>query len=108
MFKVVVDAYRIANRQDLAEIVTLEIRFAFDTQSDPESEREEVHDESPLDFKLTDKMCILEDKLYADIVQTSISLFYWWVSIPRFIVPSGCGQHLFLIFVTYPGILNFW
>lgn len=48
LFKEVVDAYRNANRQDLAELVTQEMRFAFDTQSDPESEREEIGGERAL------------------------------------------------------------
>ena len=50
LFKAVIDAYRNANRHDLAELVTQEMKFAFDTETDPVSQREEVGDESPLDF----------------------------------------------------------
>ncbi|WOG85519.1 hypothetical protein DCAR_0104709 [Daucus carota subsp. sativus] len=50
LFKAVIDAYRNANRHDLAELVTQEMKFAFDTETDPVSQREEVGEESPLDF----------------------------------------------------------
>ncbi|KAK9284325.1 hypothetical protein L1049_023496 [Liquidambar formosana] len=49
LFKAVMDAYRSANRHDLAELVNQEMRFAFDTQQYPDSETEDEHDQDSLD-----------------------------------------------------------
>ncbi|XP_057955551.1 pentatricopeptide repeat-containing protein At1g73710 [Malania oleifera] len=45
LFKAVMDAYRNANRHELAELVNHEMRFAFDAEEFPDSEFEEEPDE---------------------------------------------------------------
>ncbi|KAL7002978.1 hypothetical protein U1Q18_004138 [Sarracenia purpurea var. burkii] len=54
LFKAVIDAYRNANRRDLAELVSQEMRFAFEPQQYSESELEEYNsDEASLDEPAT-------------------------------------------------------
>ncbi|KAL3509455.1 hypothetical protein ACH5RR_028856 [Cinchona calisaya] len=46
LYEAIINAYRIANRKDLAELVNQEMRFAFDVQLCSDSETEDVSDES--------------------------------------------------------------
>lgn len=48
LFKAVIDAYRNANRHDLAELVSQETRLAFEMQPTPESKTEDFSDGSPV------------------------------------------------------------
>nr|DAD29326.1 TPA_asm: hypothetical protein HUJ06_030794 [Nelumbo nucifera] len=48
LFKAVIDAYRSANRQDLAELVGQEMKFAFDAQEYPASGSEDESDVCPI------------------------------------------------------------
>ncbi|CAK9158927.1 unnamed protein product [Ilex paraguariensis] len=50
LFNAVIDAYKNANKHDLAELVNQEMRFAFDTQQSPDSETEDEPDETSVDF----------------------------------------------------------
>lgn len=50
LVKAVVDAYKNANRHDLAELVNQDIRFGFDSQQYSDSEIEAGSDESSLGF----------------------------------------------------------
>ncbi|KAK6919083.1 Pentatricopeptide repeat [Dillenia turbinata] len=48
LFKAVIDAYKNANKRDLAELVNQEMRYALNGQECPESEFEEVEDDISL------------------------------------------------------------
>ncbi|KAL4348730.1 hypothetical protein GQ457_17G005260 [Hibiscus cannabinus] len=50
LFKAVIDAYRAANKPDLAELVNQEMKFAFEGQDDSESEVEGESEDIALDL----------------------------------------------------------
>ncbi|KAK8564060.1 hypothetical protein V6N13_005729 [Hibiscus sabdariffa] len=50
LFKAVMDAYRAANKPDLAELVNQEMKFAFEGQDNSESEVEGESEDIPLDL----------------------------------------------------------